>query len=193
MKVIATTLKDEIILNINGTCLKKFSKKYFYKYFKEQKEFKTIELLDIYLVEIELKVAKNYAFYLLSYKNYPSHLLIQKLIDIGIRKDIAKDQIKKLCEMGYIDDNAYIKYLIQTEIKRGYGPYYIRLKLLNKKFQLEIIDEKLNEIICKEEEKRLIEINFQKIKKTKSKTQIYQSLVRKGFDISLIQEIISCQ
>ena len=94
MIVTLVNLKSEIEVKVDGVFFKKFSKRLFEKYFKELKEFESEAHLDNWLIEIESKVVQKQIYFLLSYKSYPSHLLLQKLIDVGIRKEIAKRQGK---------------------------------------------------------------------------------------------------
>ncbi len=193
MLVSSTYLKSDLEILVDGITLKKVSKKLFGKYFKDQKKFESEDKLDEWLIEIESKVAQKHAYFLLSYKNYPSHLLLQKLIDIGVRKDIAKKQIDECIKLGYVNDSELIEYLIKKEKTRGYGLRYIKLKLLSKHFNKQIVEVMLGKLLPEEEEKKNIIFFYNKLKNKKNKRQIYQSLLRKGFDAQLIRENIDWQ
>jgi len=191
--VTLVNLKSEIEVQVNGIIYKKFSKRLFEKYFKEGKKFESEDQLDSWLVEIESKVAQKQAYFLLSYKSYPSHSLLEKLVDVGIRKEIAQRQIDECIKLGYVNDSAFIEHLIKKEKMRGYGSRYIKSRLIGKKFSRQIIEIMLEKTISQEEERSSIKSICNKLKNKKTERQIYQHLLRKGFDPQLIQENINWQ
>jgi len=193
MIVSSIYLKSELEILVDGIVLKKVSKKLFDKYFRDQKKFENEDELNEWLEDIESKVAQKHAYFLLSYKNYPSHLLLQKLIDVGVRKGIAKKQVDECIKLGYVNDSALIEYLIKKEIMRGYGLKYIKLKLLSKHFKTQIVEVMLEKFLPEEEEKKNIIFLYNKLKNKKNKRQIYLYLLRKGFDARLICKNIDWQ
>jgi len=188
-----TYLRSDIEVQIDGVFLKKFSKRLFGKYFKDLKEFENEDQVDQWLVEIESKTVQKQAYFLLSYKSYPSHLLLQKLIDVGIRKSIAQKQLDECIKLGYVNDSAFLEHLIKKEKMRGFGSRYIKSKLLSKNFSRQLVEVMLEKGASKDEEKKSIISIYEKLKNKKNERQIYQYLLRKGFEAQLIQENINWQ
>ena len=117
-------------------------------------------------------------------KEYPDYL-INKAID-------------KLISQGYLNDRSYTKSYINNKIiTSNIGPYKIKKELLEKKIDENIINEELvvfDDDIQKERIKKLIEKGI-KTNHTRGgvvlKQKIYNDLKSYGYDISLINMVIS--
>ncbi|MBR3145909.1 MAG: RecX family transcriptional regulator [Bacilli bacterium] len=112
--------------------------------------------------------------------------------------DLIDKAISKLLEQGYLNDRSYCKSFINNQmITTNNGPYKIIRELNEKKVDSNIIDE---EILVFDEEEQSVRIKKLIDKGIKSnhsrggivlKQKIYNDLKNLGYDISLINSVIS--
>ncbi len=148
------------------------------------KRFDSVELAVKWLHEMERKLAKNRAYRLLSARSYPSALLYSKLIEKGYSSAICQSIVDELKQLGYLQDDEWIRQAIEREFRRGYGPRYIELKLRAKGLQVAARDH-ITDSMQKEKIRELL-------KKTKAanRQKAIQSIARKGFDLHLILQFL---
>ena len=112
--------------------------------------------------------------------------------------DLVDKAIEKLTRQGYLNDRSFTKAFINNQmITTNNGPFKIKRELLEKKIDESIIDEEI-EVFTEEEQSlkihKLIE-KFIKNNHTRGgvvlKQKIYNDLKTLGYDISLINSIIS--
>lgn len=113
-------------------------------------------------------------------------------------EDLVSKAIDKLIKQGYLNDRSFTKsYINNKMITSNYGPYRIEKELLEKKIDSDIIKEEI-EVFTLEEQttriKKLIEKGI-RINHTRGgivlKQKIYNDLKLLGYDISLINSVIS--
>lgn len=109
----------------------------------------------------------------------------QKLKKLNVEQDIIEEVLEYLKSIGYIDDSKYVEaYLRQSISIPKYSVYEIKMKLIQKGINKNLVNEKLQEFDSKEYENNLI----QKLKngKLKNMEEIKQVayLYRRGFKIS---------
>lgn len=112
--------------------------------------------------------------------------------------DLIDKAISKLLEQGYLNDRSYCKSFINNQmITTNNGPYKIIRELNEKKVDSNIIDE---EILVFDEEEQSVRIKKLIDKGIKSnhsrggivlKQKIYNDLKNLGYDISIINSVIS--
>jgi SOS response regulatory protein OraA/RecX len=141
------------------------------------KSFPSFDLALAWLKKIETKLAKAKAYRLLAMKNYPSELLLDKLVIKGFSKSVCEHVIKDLKALGYLDDEEYWESLIRTEFKKGHGPRYLEWKkrVPREKIRALISDEMLREKI------RELLPRYPTIKKA------VRALIQRGFDLECIR------
>ena len=112
--------------------------------------------------------------------------------------DLIDKAISKLLEQGYLNDRSYCKSFINNQmITTNNGPYKIIRELNEKKIDSNIIDEEI--LVFNEEEQipRIKKLIDKGIKSNHSrggivlKQKIYNDLKNLGYDISLINSVIS--
>ncbi len=146
---------------------------------------------------LEKKIAKRYALFLLSRRNYLSSELEAKLVAKGCSPQIAKEAVAHCCEKEYVNDAAEIERLFAKEMKKGQSARAIYFKLKQKKG---ISDSQLRQHLQQAE--RMDQHNLQKwLKKNASKMKRNDpkemrkwmaKLSRRGFSLELImQELTS--
>ena len=112
--------------------------------------------------------------------------------------DLIDKAISKLLEQGYLNDRSYCKSFINNQmITTNNGPFKIKRELLEKKIDESIIDEEI-EVFTAEEQSLKIHKLIEKFINTNHtrggvvlKQKIYNDLKTLGYDISLINSIIS--
>ena len=143
---------------------------------------------DVYYTALHLINTRLRSVYelkeLLISKEYPLELVIQA--------------VEKLEKQGYLNDLSYAKsYVNHYLISSNKGPYKIAKELKDKKITDEIIEEALSLYSDDEQIERIHKIIDKGIKANHSrggivlKQKIYQDLKELGYDISLINQVIS--
>jgi regulatory protein len=137
----------------------------------------------------------NYCLNILSKKDYTEYEIRTKLRKKFNNENI-EDIIKYLKEYNYINDNRYTNNFIERKFKAGYGQYYIVKKLYEKGIKISyndacnIINEN-NDIKIKVKELLSKKIIFEKhTDAIKLKKKCFDFLLRRGFDIGVINEVI---
>ena len=108
-----------------------------------------------------------------------------KLKRLNVEEDIIEQVIEYLKGINYINDSNYIEAYIRQCIKiPKYSKYEIKMKLLQKGINKNLLEEKLEEHDMQQYEKKIVE----KLKESKLKDmdEIKQKayLYRRGFNIS---------
>ena len=143
---------------------------------------------DVYYTALHLINTRLRSVYelkeLLISKEYPLELVIKA--------------IEKLKKQGYVNDLSYAKsYVNHYLISSNKGPYKIAKELRNKNIPEEMIEEALSLYSDDEQIERIHKIIDKGIKVNHSrggivlKQKIYQDLKELGYDISLINQVIS--
>lgn len=124
--------------------------------------------------------------------------LKELLINKEYPQDLVVQAIEKLKKQGYLNDLSYAKsYVNHYLISSNKGPYKIAKELRNKNIPEEMIEEALSLYSDDEQIERIHKIIDKGIKVNHSrggivlKQKIYQDLKELGYDISLINQIIS--
>ena len=124
--------------------------------------------------------------------------LKELLINKEYPQDLVVQAIEKLKKQGYLNDLSYAKsYVNHYLISSNKGPYKIAKELRNKNIPEEMIEEALSLYSDDEQVERIHKIIDKGIKVNHSrggivlKQKIYQDLKELGYDISLINQIIS--
>jgi len=92
----------------------------------------------------EPKSAREAAAALLSNRAYSSGNMYEKLIGKGYSENESADAVKRLTELGYLDDSAYALGVIRSQRAKGYGPNRILLYLQERGIPREIAEDALN-------------------------------------------------
>lgn len=106
-----------------------------------------------------------------------------KLKKINVEDDVINDVIEYLKEIGYIDDSKYVdSYLRQSINIPKYSLYEIKMKLIQKGIDKNLVHKKIEEFNGKEYERLLIEklLNgkLKNMEPLKQKAYLY----RRGFN-----------
>ena len=91
--------------------------------------------------------ALNAALKLLSYRRYTSFELVKKLTDRGFNENQIKSTIKRLSELGYVEDEAILyDYSVYLAKEGLLGKFKIKEKLQRRGFNRAEINQALKKI-----------------------------------------------
>lgn len=138
-----------------------------------------------------LKIALNY----ITYKERCPKEIEDKLN--GYDKDIIDKVIKKLKELGFLNEDKYIKLYIHDQINLGNkGIFLIKKELLKLKLNEEKIDaylEEINEDIWKEKIEKIVNKKISgnhKYGNKYLKQKLKQDLIKMGYPIELVTKVL---
>ena len=161
---------------------------------KELDESQIIELNG----KLDLGRAYQYALNLLSRKSYTTAQIYEKLEAKEYTIDIIQEVLKRLVDVGLLNDEQYaITYINHQSIMGKKGPNKIKQELLQKGISERIIQKYLN---LYEEENQLehaIKLANQLVRNNRKygphfiKQKIHQYLMTKGFNHSIIEAALS--
>jgi len=155
---------------------------------KYPSSFESLEEIEKWLTEREWKLARFAAYRLIAMRNYPSVQLLRKLEQKRFSSSICNRVIEELQNNGYLKDEEFVQSSILRELKRGFGPRYIEMKLRAKGLS----GEKIRYLITPEMQAERIRQLIAKTPLSKSianrlaKQKAIRNLQRRGFDLDLI-------
>jgi regulatory protein len=95
---------------------------------------------------IQLKQAENYAYFLLSHRDYTAKEITERLKRKNTPPEIIKKLLDKLQEMGYINDYKFALRWINNRLKeKPRGEKLLRRELYMKGLSKEIVDKAVRE------------------------------------------------
>lgn len=177
---------------LNQKFYRKASSICFSKHLEEPKHFETMQQLNEWFDQIELRFARKKAYDFLADRNYPSSVLKEKLINLHLDKARVLTIIEECIQKKYCDDQSWVKQFIRYQLEKGYGPYAIRAKLQQKKLPSDLIAEELGKITIDEQREILRKISSA-LSTKKTPEQIIGYLQRRGFSLEVLYEIIKIQ
>ena len=144
---------------------------------------------------------KNYALYLLNYRDWSKSEMAKKLEKKQYPENIIEEILQFLEEKKLINDRKFSKEWVRKSIKKGLAPARIEYELKNKGVNEEIIKEIVNQIFSSiDQEKMALELLYRKkylpfrnglSKKEKLKqfSKIHRFLSNHGFSYSIIKKV----
>jgi len=140
------------------------------------RNFPSLEAARNWIQEEERKLAKKAAFRLLAAKSQSSSCLKQKLLRKGFSAHLCEEIVQEMERLGYVSDEDLAIFLIEREIQRGHGPFYIEMKFRS----LGIDSSKVRRIATDERQREAIRKWLPKLKNPGP------ALQRRGFDGDLV-------
>jgi len=146
----------------------------------------------------EIEKAKSSAFKLLSCRMRSCKEISDKLKGKGFSQDTITAVIRDLKRIDYLDDYKFTKEFVESRlIHNPKGKKLLRYELLKKGIEESIIDELLREQMPKDREENIAKTLAEKIWQRKNnveinkrKAQVYNYLLRRGFNASYIVKIL---
>lgn len=130
----------------------------------------------------------QYAIKLLSMRDYPSKVLVDKLIKKEYSKEEASEAVAKCVDLGYINDEAFAESFIRLQKRKGKGAVVIRQLLKQKGLSAEVPSDDEYDMIA-----RLLETKYRAkdLSDYPTRLKVMQSLVRRGFNLATIRDALT--
>lgn len=142
--------------------------------------------------------AKNYAFLLLKFRLRSEKELYQRLKRKKFDEGIIRETLFFLKEKGFINDEVFAKSWIESRIKRPLGLQRVRQELRLKGIDKETIDSQISEIKKNYPEEEIVsqiaKVRLSKLKNIDArvaKRRVYAYLLRRGFSLEVVTEVIN--
>lgn len=169
-----------------------------YKYrLKEGMEIQTDFIEDILKKEQQIK-ANNYAIRIIEHHSKTVKQLKDKMKEKGYEEEFINNSIQFLQEYNYINDEKYAKQYINDKVRFGKdGRNKIKMNLMQKGVDKEIIQEQLNDIDSDLETDNAFELAERKMRSYKSldlptqRRRLYSFLQRKGYKGDIINKVMN--
>jgi len=160
---------------------------------------KTLDEMVIGEINFDDEVSKAYnrALSYLSYQMRSEHEIHQKLLQAEYGEAVIAEAIQKCVRIGLLDDQMYSKALAETKKKTSKkGPRAIAQDLKQKGIAPKLQQEVLDEFSEEEQLSMAFELAEKKVRQEKNKTpnqmkqKVQEFLIRKGYDFSIIQQVL---
>ena len=144
---------------------------------------------------IEYRQTKNYALRRLALQGMLSSALATSLKERLVSEKVIHQVIQELVSLGFINDQEWTASFVRSQTNRKVGPRAIAQKLANKGVRGERLEQALEKSWSVADQKTLIlqllntRYSRRNLVDFKEKQKVVASLVRKGFDVSVI---LSC-
>lgn len=179
---------QKIALFFEGELWKELPKKRYNRRLKELLPVGNPQEFQAKFLDLEKKLAKGSAIYLLGKKSYLIDELHQKLLRLDYSIKASSYAIEECCRMGYLKDDEILPLMFDQFLRRGYGPKKIREKLLQKRVGLEKIDLLIQKVYPRDKQQEILALLIQKSNKEKEK--LFRFLLGRGFDYEIIYEMV---
>ena len=178
-----------ILLIWNEEVWKRVYKSLFLKNLNSLFSVRSFEEAENLFLEIELKVAKNFAIRSLSKKGAFSHELLQKMRERGISEESSKEVLSFCQKMDFLNDPKRLELQMQSALKRGRGPLYVEAKNRRSGIVSSVprdIGAEKNAIsqVVKKKKKSQASLSF------KEKSALIRFLLGRGFQRDLIEQVL---
>jgi len=182
-------LNDQFLIGISETTLIEF---------KLERGAKISQTKLNHVIEFEeSQKIKDYLLRLQSRRDHSSRELLQKAIKKGYNSEVTKKNFSELESRGYIDDHVFARKFTHDKFAfNDWGKQKIRAELVKKGIPPEAIASALSQISEQETYDRIEHLfekskaRFQRTEKNKRQKKLFDFLVRKGYDIPIVLEIL---
>jgi regulatory protein len=149
-------------------------------------------------IEEERTKAMKFAMKLLGLRRRSEKELLKRLEEKGYKDDIAQEVMAEMQRFGYLDDSQFAESYINDRMRfRPAGRFVIRMELKGRGLSDSVIEEKLDELLPREEELRLASSLAEKKLRTldrrdekKARLKLLNFLKSKGFSSDIISQAV---
>ncbi|MBI3211812.1 MAG: RecX family transcriptional regulator [Simkania negevensis] len=170
-----------------------FDKKLYLRYLNKIKNFLFREDVEAFFQLEEGKTALRYVYNLLAIKDHTKSELRRKLMRKKISAIAIEEVLEKVIEQGYVKEKEILKIFIESELKKGHGPAWIKVRLGKKMGKAEgkhievLFKAYLPDELQREKIKELIEKRTKRGEiGQKREEKLYRFLKGRGFEDRLI-------
>lgn len=115
-----------------------------------------------------------------------------RLAECSVDEGVVDELIAHCRKVGWIDDERWVDSYVRGQERRLKGPRAIRMKLLQKGAPAGVVDERLADLKSDEAQKQAIAELVERRYLGKEPKKLYQALVRRGFDPSIVRDYLRC-
>ena len=141
--------------------------------------------------------ARAYALLLLKFRLRSEQELKARLKQKGFSEELAGSTVSFLKDKEFIDDRIFAKGWVSSRLKRPFGLRRIKQELIQKGLDKEIIEETFVQTKEDYNESQIVsqlaQQRFSKLKGIepfKAKARVYAYLMRRGFSLDLIGDVV---
>lgn len=141
--------------------------------------------------------AHGYALFLLNLRLRTQQELTDKLIEKGYNQSIVKNEINRLIDLKYLNDQTYAQIFVENCVKfKTYGFYFVKQKMFLKKLPKNLCEKILEEFFDEENELKIAKKYLLKIAKKAptgyiEKQKIALKLKNRGFRSNVISKCLA--
>jgi len=143
------------------------------------------------------QAAKEYAFLLLKFRLRSEAELLARLKQKGFSQALSQETVNFLKDKEFIDDRVFARGWVASRLKRPYGLRKIKQELMQKGLDKEVIEGSLSSIKEDYNESQIVsqlaQQRFSRLKgiePLKAKMRVYAYLIRRGFAVDVVGEIV---
>lgn len=157
----------------------------------------TKEELELILAEEDQNSLMNKAINYLSYQARSVSEVRKYLIEKEATESIADIILEKISDLGYLNDEALAKSLLDYVVRSKKGPRILEQKLTQKEIDEDLIRSTLNKYSEELEEEVVADLlesilpRYKTYPKKKQKMLVYQKLLRDGFSSEVINNYLN--
>lgn len=146
--------------------------------------------------ESEIKKYLGQVLYFLSFRSRSEKELVSYLAEKEVSSEDVAVVIERVKELGLIDDADFCRQVIESKIKRAYGPKKIYFDLLNKGIHASIAKEMLSAIEPEKWDNAIKNFLLKKritpaiLDDSKEKARLSTSLYSRGYDGQTVKNAI---
>ncbi len=161
---------------------------------REGKEI-SAEQLHKAIFDEEKQHARNYAFWLLSYRSRSQKEILERLKKHGYPENVTNSIIEELKDSGLVDDNKFAVTFAQDRLNFAKkGKRFIFIELLRKGIPKSDIEEALKKINDETKVAQKLIDKYQKryvkLEPKKRRKKLHDLLLRRGFTYKTINEVL---
>ena len=143
------------------------------------------------------QTARAYAFLLLKFRLRSEHELKARLRQKGFSEELSQETVNFLKDKEFIDDQVFARGWVVSRLKRPFGLRKIRQELVQKGLSAEVIEDSLSQAKENYQESQIVsqlaQQRFSKLKGIepfKAKARVYAYLIRRGFAVDVVGEMV---
>lgn len=160
---------------------------------------KILDSFEIEEIAYEDEIAKafNRALNFLSYQMRSEYEVKKKLLDAGFGEPVVLEAVRKLKQLGFLNDETYSKALLESKKRTAKkGPLAIKQDLIKKGIDQNTLKWALESYTTEEQLQLALQLAEKTVKMNPKKTpsqikkKIQELLLRKGYSYDIVNEIL---
>ncbi|GEM_PF-1166186 len=150
-----------------------------------------------HLVRTCVEVGLSYSLGLLSRRDWYRKELEERLRERGYLPEAIGEIVSELARRGYLSDEALARSQVERLVEQGYGPHYIRSRLLSRGAPRVAVEEVLAELSepIRQQLSKVARDLYRKLRPRLSGEELSSRLLRRllsrGFELDWVREVVT--